>query len=244
MNSNTIIETNGSITKTETLLPIDYQILNNTVVAEAMFPYADYYGKMPQKITPNSLFLFTKQFYTLEELLKVKHIISRTFEEINNLDVAAAIFDFVDHYQYAIRIKELADYDKVKKIQTWFGSKGILFSKKFHLLQKAKVTVFKRFAVTEIEDQILLDKTNKHKGYVIIPGQISNEEFDEILINLRNNHDCPLFDAALGTIGLHNATKDIVRIYSENINLDLLYCAKKRFSGFLANDVHLMVKKN
>ena len=241
MNSNNIIETHGSITKKETLLPVDYQILSNTLVAEAMYPYADYYGKMPQRISPNSLFLFTKHFYTLDELMKIKHTISRTFVNINNLDVATAIVDLVDHYQYAIRIKELADYENISKIQTLFKSEGIFFSKVFHLLASAKVTVFKRFTVTEIEDGILLDKTNNHKGYVIIPRQIRSEEFDEILINLRNNHDCPLFDAAIGSINIHSETKDIIRIYSENINLDLLRCAKKRFASSLAIENHMKV---
>jgi len=234
-----IIETHGSITKRESLSPVDYRILENTCVAEARFPYADYYGKVPQRISPNSLFLFTKQFYTLDEVLKITCNMKEFFGYSKKLDVATAIFDFVDHYQYAIRVKDFPDYEHIHWLQTCFTSEGINFSRKVHLLKSARVTGFKEFKIEEANEGIYLDIFNNHKGYIIVPRKINSNEFDEILINLRNNHDCPLFDAAVGSININSESKDMIRIYSENINISLLKCAKKKFTNSLLREEYL-----
>ena len=204
-----IIETYGSITKKESLIPVDYRILENTCVAEARFTYADYYGKTIFSKSPNPLFLFTKHFYKLEEVLKISCNISEFFGYTKKLDIATAIIDLVDHYHYAIRVKEFPDYEHIHWLQNCFASEGVIFSRKAQLLETAKVTVFKSFILEEVEEGIYLDKTNAHKGYISIPRQIKEDEFEAILVNLRNNHDCALFDAATGSVNIDSETKDI-----------------------------------
>jgi len=231
-----LIETSGSITKKTSLTPVDYRILDNTCVAEARFAYADYYGKTILSNSPNSLFLFTQHFYELEKVLMMSCHMKEFFGYTKKLDIATAIVDLVDHYHYAIRVKEFPDYEHIHWLQTCFTSEGVVFSRKVHLLESAKVTVFKSFKLEEVEEGIYLDKTNAHKGYFSIPRQIKEDEFEAILVNLRNNHDCALFDAAIGSVNFDSETKDIIRIYSENFNIKLLECAKKKFSHFLSRE--------
>ena len=68
MKTKETIQVCGTVTKTESLAEIKWNILENTCVAEANNPYTNYYGQVPQKPTPNTLFLFTTQFYFLDEI--------------------------------------------------------------------------------------------------------------------------------------------------------------------------------
>lgn len=233
MKTTNIIETHGSITKNESLTLIDYKILENTFVAEAGNPYADYYGEVPQKTTPNSLFLFTKQFYPLDEVLKITYGIEDFFGTTKKLDVATSILDFRDHYHYAIRVKDFPDYEHIGWLQTCYKSEGINFVRKVQLSASTVVTVFKRFKLEKLEEGIYLDKDQSRKGYFSIPRKINNDEFAEILINLRNNNDCELFDAAIGTLEIDSSTINVIRLYAENMNVALLRCAKDKFSKYL-----------
>jgi hypothetical protein len=230
-----IIETHGSIWKKEALNPITYRILENTVVAEAGDPYADYYGNTPNKFAPNSLFLLTKRFYSLKEVLEVTCEMGEFFGYTKKLDIATSILDFTDHYHYAIRVRDFPDYEHIHWLQLCYKSSGIEFIRKVHLLDSARVTVFKCLRLEELEKGIYLDIDSEHKGYFTISRQINTNEFEETLINLRNNNDCPLFDAALGTVDIESNTKNIIRIYSENLTIALLRCAKEKFSKQILN---------
>lgn len=233
MKTNNIIETHGSITKDESLTPVEFKIIENTLVAENGEPYQDYYGQVPHKMAPNSLFLFTKQFYTLEEILKITNKIEEFFGSAKKLDVATSILDFTDHYHYAIRIKDFPDYEHIHWLQTCYSSEGVLFIRKIHMPGSARVTVFKSFELDELEEGIYLDKLNGHKGYIIIQRQMNDDEFSEILIEIRNNNNCELFDAAIGIIDINSNTKNMIRIFSENLNSALLKCVKEKFTAYL-----------
>lgn len=233
MKTTNIIETHGSITKNESLTPIDYKILKNTLVAESGDPYSNYYGNVPHRLAPNSLFLFTKQFYTLDEILKVTCNMKALFGYTKLFDIATAILDFTDHYHYALRVKDFPDYKHIHWLQSCYSSEGIIFCHKVHLTKPVRVTVFKELKLDKQEEDVYLDNTNTHKGYITIPRQINNNEFSELLINLRNNNDCELFDAAIGIIEINSETKNMIRIYSENLNIALLKCIKEKFTKSL-----------
>ncbi len=57
MKTNNLIKVCGSITKKESMASVTYNILKNTCVAEANFPYSGYYGSVPEQADLNSLFL-------------------------------------------------------------------------------------------------------------------------------------------------------------------------------------------
>lgn len=230
-------ETHGTTTKTEYLNPVKHKILENTFVAEGRKPYSDYYGLIPKVMKPHSLFMFTKQFYPLNEVLTAVKDAALCPTYSNKIDVATSILDFTDHYHYALRIKHFPDYGKIDDLQSCFVSEGFKFIKKVHLPEAVSVTVFKRFHLAKFEEGIYLDQDNGNKAYVIIPRQIDTDEFSEMLINLRNNNDCPLFDAALGTLKIKTNTVNMIRIYSENINQQLLMCAKQKFSLYASRQV-------
>ncbi|MBC8486665.1 MAG: hypothetical protein H8D45_11565 [Bacteroidetes bacterium] len=228
MKTNNLIKACGSIIKKESLIPLDYNILKHTCVAEANFPYSDYYGMVPGQTNPNSLFLFTAHYYSLEEVLRFAQNIDSCYME--KVDVATAWLNFANHEYSAIRVKHFPDYEHIHLLQSCCIKEGVEFIKKAHMSDFALVKVNKCFVLEEIEEGIYFDKKEDHKGYITIPKQISNSKFSDTLIEIRNNNDCELFDAALGAMIIDSKATEIVRIYAEGLNLKLLECIKERFA--------------
>ena len=234
MKTNNLIKVCGSISKKESIDSVTYNILKNTCVAEANFPYSGYYGTGPEQSDPNSLFLFTTHYYSLEEVLRFAQNIDSCYME--KVNVATAFLDFVHHKYSAIRVKYFPDYEHIHLLQSCYLKEGVEFVKKAHLSDFAFVRINKCFVLEEIGDGIYIDNKEEHKGYIVIPKQISNNKFSDILIDIRNNTDCKLFDAALGAMIINSHAKDMVRIYSDKINYEFLECIKKRFAKSILNE--------
>ena len=234
MKTNNLIKVCGSITKKESLIPIDYNILKNTCIAEANFPYSGYYGTVPGQTNPNSIFLFTSNYYSLEEVLRFAQNIDSCYME--KVNVATASMDFVHHKYSAIRVKYFPDYEHIHLLQTCCITEGVEFAKKVRMSDFAQIRVNKCFVLEELEEGIYIDKKEDHKGYITIPKQITGSEFSDILIDIRNNTDCKLFDAAMGAMIINSQAKDMVRIYSVNLTVQSLKCIQERFAKFILNE--------
>ncbi len=228
MKTNNIIEVCGSITKKESLVSVNYNILKNTCVAEANLPYPGYYETVPELANPNSLFLFTTHYYSLEEVLRIAQNIDSCYME--DVSIARASLVFLHHKYSAIRVKYLTDYENIHLLQSCFLKEGVEFVKKVLISDTAVVRVNKCFVLEEIGDGIYIDKKEDRKGYIIIPKQIADRKFLDILMDIKNNADCKLFDAEMGAVIINSQVKEMVRIYSENLNVELLKCIKERFS--------------
>jgi hypothetical protein len=229
------MKTIGTITKTESLIPIDYNVLKHTCVLEANQPYADYYGLTPSESKTHSIFLITNCFYSLDEIIDVTKGIKVCFSKHEYLDVASAVIDFKNHYNYAIRVRDFPEYKHIHWLQSCYISKGVSFTKKIENINPAKITVCKQFNVTEYKEGIYLDKNNRSKGYITIPEHITETDFSEFLVYVRNNKSCELFDAAMGTMEINSDATEILRIYAENLTPGLLLCIKKTFAKLVEN---------
>lgn len=225
MESEKTLKVCGSITKKESLAPITSNILEHTVVMEANRPYANYYGRIPDKPQPNSIFLFTDRFYTLEEALRLTQNIDICAK--NKVNTASADFLFQNHHIPAIRIRNFPDYQHIKTLQECYINLGVKFSKKVQLEREAIVTVSKCFHLQKAAVGIFFDKQEKNEGYISIARRPELQEFIDLLEKVRNNSDCMTFDAALGGLILDGHVQDIIRIYSENLKLEQLLCIRK-----------------
>ena len=231
MKTNNLIKVCGSIVKVESLLPLVYNIQKNTCVAEAINPYDDYYGMVPHEAIPNSLFFFTTEYNSLEEILLITQNIDACYMEKVNIASASLIFSHRTHY--AIRVKHFPDYDHIPMLQDCFIKEGIKFIDKINIPDTAVVKVNKCFVLEEKEEGIYIDQKEKHKGYITIPGQISDSEFSEILTKLKYNRNCKIFDAALGAMIIDSKAKNMIRIYSENLDVNMLTCIEENFNKYM-----------
>lgn len=233
METENLLNVCGSITKKESLLWLKTNILPHTYVAEANIPYATYYGGMPEKAEPNSLFIFTERYYTLEESLSITQSID--FCSKHKVNAASAIIKIKNCLFPAIRIRNFPDYEHLKMLQQCYQDLGVKFANRVKKVNEALVTVNKCFALEKMDESIFLDKANKNEGYIRIPRHFNQTEFGILINNVHNNNDCISFDAARGGLIINGTAIDIIRIYSEHLNSDLLKCIKKVISKEIEN---------
>jgi len=220
----------GAITKTESLIPITANIIENTFVAEANLPYSDYYGKLPEKIKANSLFLFTTLYYPLEEVLHLAENIKSCY--VQNINIASAMITF-DNKQYpAIRVKNFTDYEHIYLLQNCFSLLGVEFPQKINFLNRGKTQINKCFELIKLDEGIYLDQVEKNKGYLFVKNKLELNNFELLVAKIKNNSNCRYFDAVTGITIKDSKVNEFIRIYSEGLNLEMLNCLKNEFQKF------------
>lgn len=217
----------GSIIKQEVLSQIKSNILPDTFVAEAPHPYADYYGRFPEKAKPNSIFLFTRKLYLLEDVLDLKKSTANC--KLDDLNLAIALIDINEKQYPAIRLKFFPDYERLHELQECFLKQGIQFAHPTHISGTHHASIHKLFKLDEIGEGIFIDLIEANKGYFMIDRSIDPNEFNDIHTFIRNNGACRLFDAEQGKILLNGKVQHLVRVYAEGIDRTLLQCIQKQF---------------
>ncbi len=222
------VNTRGTITRYESLVPVTYRTLENTIVAETSEPYPEYYGAFPDRPRPNALFLFTKKFYTLDEVQAFTCELKDYLDDLE-IDAATAVIDFVDNYGYAIRIQNFIHYEHIRWLQRCYEGSGVQFQRRLRLGEQASVTIFKFFHLFEVEQHIFRDARSAHEGYIAIPHPVKRQDFPRLMHAIRNNTDCELFDAAQGTLETGSDAVSMIRIYAENLRTEMLHCIRESY---------------
>ncbi|MFV0592859.1 MAG: hypothetical protein ACK5M7_15870 [Draconibacterium sp.] len=219
----------GSISKTEMLSPVKNHILTNTCVAEATLPYAHYYGQVPERNAyPNSIFLLVKKFYFLEEILSLSQSVEKCL--LDKINVATTILDFHERQIPAIRIKYFPYYDQLANLQKCLQNEGVEFISGVNISGNIHARIHKLFVMKEVEPSLYFDQQENNKGYLVCNNKIPAQKFDAILEHIRNNTGCKLFDAVQGEIIADGKVMEIVRVFSEGIDIELLKCIRKQFN--------------
>jgi len=227
-----LVQICGSISKQETLSQIKSNILTNTLVAEASEPYADYYGGRPNEVKPNSIFLFTRNFHFLEEVLRLNHKIENC--PLEKLNVATAII-YINSRQYpAIRLKFFPDYKHLVNIQECLLKQGIELASPISIQGKYRTDIHKIFELEEDEPGIFFDHLEDNKGYFTFPQKLSSAEFYEVFESIKNSSSCRLFDAEQGSFIINGKVQDMVRVYSEGLDIQLMECIRQQFGKYFS----------
>jgi hypothetical protein len=231
MEADRIIKVCGSVIKKESIVPLNANIMENTSVAEASEPYFNYYGSTPENPVPNSLFLFTVPCYSLEEVLRFLQKSDACFKE--KINVASALLDVGQNQYPAIRIKYFPDYKHLAELQKCFEKAGVQFTRKVPIQGEATVRIHKCFVLKEVEKGIFIDQMEENKGYILADTLLNEDEFRGLMAEIRNNSDCRLFDAAKCGIILDSEVKEVVRVFSEKLDLALLKCIQRQMKKLL-----------
>lgn len=215
----------GSIVKTESLLQLTNHILENSCVLEANMPYSNYYGQVPRERKPNSIFIATKRFYWLDEVLRLAQ--KAGFCYTVKANTASAILHFGGKQYPAIRIKNFPDYKHIVNLQECLIQQNVQMASKLPIEPYAVVKINKPFVMEKVDDDIYLDKFEKNNGYITLDNIINKDVFSKLMEEIRNNSSCKFFDAARGSFIMGTKVQDMIRIYSEKIDLTALQCFKK-----------------
>ncbi len=217
----------GSIYKTEKLVPLEIQSQKKCCILEAIHPYAGYYGHVPGKTKPNSLFILTKKPYFLEEVRALANSLSLCYRD--DIQFASAQLEFNHQFYPAIRVKHFPDYQKLSELHTCLSDLGVSFQSKVTISGPVKTRVQKVFQLEEIEPGIYSDQIEKNKGYVFCDRYINDEQFLQLQKSLRHNSSCGVHDAVHGEIMVDGMLVKIIRVYAERLQIELLKCVKREF---------------
>ena len=183
MKTGKILKICGSVTKRESLVYLTGNLLANATIAEADQPYSNYYGQIPKKPNPNSLFLFTEMEYSLEEALRFTQNIDICAK--NKVNAASAIIYSTSSKMPAIRIRNFPDYQHLKMLQECYQKQGVKFIKRSIPENEPIIKVNKCFSLEDAGDGFYFDLDEKHEGYFTIPYYPNLSEFEILLNNLR-----------------------------------------------------------
>ncbi|MCK3685261.1 hypothetical protein [Maribellus sp. YY47] len=225
----TILNICGSISKTEMLSPLKSHILANTSVVEASLPYAHYYGQLPQKnAQPNSIFLLVKKFYFLEEILSFSQSVEKCLLE--QINFATALLEVNGKQIPAVRIKFFPDYKQLANLQSCLQNEGMVFLSDTNISGKVHTRIHKLFTLEEPKPGFYFDQTEMNKGYFLTDSRIPADKFVTVLDTIRNNSSCKLFDAVQGKFIMNGKVKEIIRVFAEGIDLELMKCIQQQFN--------------
>lgn len=222
----------GSLLKEETLEIIENKILPNTLVLEATNPFPgfyEYYENIPKDVTPHYIYLVTDKRYTLEEFTRITQKIMEYFEV--KFHAAIGNITIYNDVHHVIRIRHLTNYDQIKELQHCYQAEGIKFKAQCNLARQNKAMIYlkKFFALDKLEDNFYVDHAEPNHGYFAIPQKLDWNQFAELTTHVKYNLEMIHFDVSLGCLYHDFKVMDMIRVYSENMNLDLMKRIRNKY---------------
>ena len=225
------IETLGTIIKKETLASIEENLCANSLVVENIYPYPGYHGSTipdDMTLTPDSIFIATKQLYDHETVCRTACKIRKIFE--GNFDAAPGMITVFNEMTSCIRIKLLDNYRMIPELIGHFKDNGFQFMKYKRTGRFEGIIKINRFfVIEELNDTIYIDHEEKELCYLPIPKQLDWDTFEEITLDMKRNIPDSKFDAALGTIFRKNQVIDLIRIFDKHSKKDKINLIKERY---------------
>ncbi len=222
----------GSLIKEEAFELIEGTVLPNTFVLESKNPFPgfyEYYDNLRTEITPHYIYLVTDKEYDLETFTRVtQKIMHDTNKKYHAALGTITIFNTV---HYIIRVRHIELYTDIKELQAYYASAGINFKDKPSKFkpQKGITRLNKFFSLDKIEDDFCLDSVEANHGYFRIPKKLSWTEFEQLTVQVKYNMDMLHFDASIGFIYDEFKAIDMIRVYAENLNIEMLKKIKTKY---------------
>ena len=222
----------GSLLKEETLELIKNKILPNTTVLEATNPfpgYYEYYDGYQKDVQPHYIYLVTDKEYELEEFTRATQKIMSYFDA--KFHAAKGTITIYNDTHHAIRIRRLSSYDQIKELQACYNSEGIYFKPSGSIPHNSKAMIHldKFFALDIIEDGYFKDHIEPNHGYFTIPQKLSWKQFEHITQQVKYNMEMIHFDVSLGFIYDQFKAVDMIRVYAEDLSLDLMKKIRSKY---------------
>jgi hypothetical protein len=230
MQTNGQCEFYGTLEKTENFTILTQNIIPGTLVFESLSPFTGYYDENPHDYdNPLYLYMAVDKTYTVFD-------IARAFQSVLNevdfeLDAAKAFVKFNDKFYNVIRLRHINGYEHVREIQEAFERNGIT-PLRVSLRQQdihAHVTLKKVFCLEKVADGIFIDSCEKNHAYLEMQHMIPFDKLVDVTQKVRNNWFESRFDAAMGYFLTSRKVFEIVRIYSDKLDMKYLEGLKKLY---------------
>lgn len=222
------IEIFGSIEKEEHLVSLEKNILPGTMVLETAKPFKGYYSEDPADTVPQTIFFVLENTYSAEEIIRVAQKIKSYSKQ--DFDAVKADVEIFNKTYTTIRVYDLNNYQEIPQIQKSFKSEGFKMKSKFgNINDDCTIKLKKVFLVEQFGDGLYMNRGKSKMGYFSVPENIPYQMFQDIVKQVKNNWNGRSFDAAKGAFFKRSGIQEIIRIYSNRINENMLIDLKFAF---------------
>ena len=233
MTSTDLKEMYGSLVKKEYLVSlVPDKKIPNTLVFESPEPFPgcmNYYSDTPQESKPLYIYFIVNENLAFDDIVrsafKVQQKINFTF------DAAFASINFLNETYKAIRVRHLDSYHQILPLQEAFANEHIEFisNERKNSSGDALIQIRKLFYLTQLSKGIYVDAIEKSHAYFVVPEKLHWDAFVTLTLQVRNNWDLSMFDAAKGYLYTEGKILDVIRIYNPKIDMAYMEALRLKY---------------
>lgn len=225
-----IIERFGGLLKKEPFSCVEKDILaRDTCVLECVSVFSGYYDHT-FGTPPLYLYLMLDGKPTF---MHVARATEQVKEKVNfPFDAVFAEITFSETLSsFAIRIRDLEQYNQISELQRQYEAAGLTLRKKNKQIQQLPglIRLEKFFYLEPWGEGFYLDRQQLHHGYFTIPHYLKWDQFVSLTKEAKFDTNLLYFDAALACFFENGKPINLIRIYKENLSKNELTAIRDRY---------------
>jgi len=230
MGNNKKMEVFVNLTKGDTVVAIEEKVIPGSLVFDSLNPFPGYYHETPTSSRPIYIYMVLAQQYPLEEIIRATQSIEKEYNW--NFDAGKGYMTIGSEFLNVIRVRHLPELDLVVKIQEAYINQGInfLMNKKLRGKLDTRVKIVKFLELETIGEGIYIYSVDPTFAYVEIPKYLHYEAFVKVSMDVKYNWDGHEFDAASASFYNEGRLYEVVRIRSNQMDLEYLTKIKKLYA--------------
>jgi len=231
MNAQHYFESVGYIVKKEQLATFQHQIPLKDMVLETVAPFPGYYSAEPSEAVARPSFLFlvmkSQPGHNYDFVIRATQKIKK--EHHFTFDASPGYVSLFNQMVPCIRV-EMVNYDNLPVLIDTYAQAGILFAKSQEIAPyEGLIRVKRYFTFEKFSDFVFRDTVHPAMSFLLIPGELSWERFEEITLHIKRNIHVKSFDAAVGFFYDSSGVRDFVRIFSPGLKLADLQLIREKY---------------
>jgi hypothetical protein len=231
MANNKKMEVFVNLTKGDTVVAIEEKVLPGSLVFDSLNPFPGYYHETPTSPRPIYIYIVLANQYPLEEIIRATQNIEKEYNW--NFDAGKGYMTIGSEFLNVIRLRHLPELDMVQKIQEAYVKQGInfLMNKKLKGKLEANVKIVKFLNLEKIGEGIYINSEDTTFAYIEIPKYLHQAAFNKVSMDVKYNWDGHEFDAASASFYNQGKLYEVVRIRSDQMDLEYLEKIKKLYAS-------------
>jgi len=230
MGNNKKMEVFVNLTKGDTVVAIEEKVLPGSLVFDSLNPFPGYYHETPTSPRPIYIYIVLARQYPLEEIIRATQNIEKEYKW--NFDAGKGYMTIGSEFLNVIRVRHLPELDMVAKIQEAYVNQGInfLMNKKLKGKLDATVKIVKFLMLEELGEGIYINSEDPTFAYLEIPKYLHHAAFVKVSMDVKYNWEGHEFDAATASFYNKGILHEVVRIRSDQMDLEYLTKIKKLYA--------------
>ncbi len=242
-----MIESLGFVVKKETLSLLESEFKFNELILEDLDPYPGFYDHFHIPLNedekkPRSIFALIKEisFEQMDDFIRMTSNIKKNFEPA--FDAVMGRLNFQNSLATCIRIY-MDDYSALPHLIELYKQRGIQFLPTRSVKPyNTMINIRKYMVLEQIVPMIYRDTELKDTYYFVVDKYVTWPKFETISVNIRNNNNHKVYDAAQAGYYNVNGIVEMVRIYDQKATLDNLLYLKEKYDIEIERSLYQLAK--